>query len=228
MENPRILKDADRTSIRFYTLDNRVEDSVRREIGNFFTLRNKGDWNDVIYSCVKELMVNASKSNIKKTFFIEAKISEQDKEIYEIAKTKVKKIMREEYFAYIRNKLIKHDHDVVVQFEDDGKGIVISVTNPNPLLADEEERIRKALRTAMSGDCSELALYYEDEDGAGEGASLGLIMIVQLLRQLEIDPSLFRIGVIEGNTVARIEIPLDGNYTDRRKNPSKRGKYAAA
>jgi hypothetical protein len=226
MEKPRISSGSGKTSISFYTLDNRVEESVRQEIGRCFDGKSREDLQDVIYTCVKELMVNASKSNIKKTFFIEAKISEEDRELYEIAKTRVKRLMREEYFAYIRIKLMKHDSDVKVDIEDRGNGIVISVTNPSPLWADEEAKIRSTLRSAMSEDASELAFYYEDDDAA-EGASLGLVLIVQLLRQLNVDPSLFRIGVIEGNTVARMEIPLDNGYRRTRGGKGKKDTSAA-
>ncbi|NPV01652.1 MAG: hypothetical protein HPY53_09755 [Brevinematales bacterium] len=227
MEKPRISKDSGKTSIRFYTLDNRVEESVRQEIGRCFSGKSRSDLQDMIYTCVKELMVNASKSNIKKTFFIEAKISENDREIYEIAKTRVKRLMREEYFAYIRTKLMKHDSDVKVDIEDKGNGIVISVTNPSPLWADEEAKIRKALCSAMSEDASDLAFFYEDDDSA-EGASLGLVLIIQLLRQLNVDPSLFRIGVIEGNTVARMEIPLTDGYHDTREGKGSKKDTSAA
>lgn len=218
MEKPLIKRNGKKTSILFYTLNDIVEKNVRAELEEFFGTSELKDLQDIIYTCVKELMVNASKSNIKKTFFIEAKINPQDRELYEIAKRKVKKLMTDEYLPYVRNKLQKYNHHVNVNIEDRGNGIVITVINPTPLLDEEENKIREMLQIAMSSDFADLALYYSDDSENYEGASLGLILIVDLLRQVGIDPSLFRIGMIEENTVARIEIPLSPNYNPIRNN----------
>lgn len=212
MEKPVIKKSGRNTSISFFTLDTKAEESVRQEIETIFKNRRKDDMKDIIYTCVKELMVNASKSNIKKTFFVEAKINEQDREIYEIAKTKVKKLMTDHYFCYLREKLRKHGNNVEVDIEDLEKGIVISVKNPTPMYDDEERKVRENLSKAMQSDELDLTLFYSDDGKDSEGASLGLILVVNLLRQMNINPALFRVGVVEGNTVARIEIPLAEGY----------------
>jgi len=217
MEKPIIKRNGANTSISFYTLDCRAQNAVESELSRIFTGRNCDDYKDIIYTCVKELMVNASKTNIKKTFFVEAKINPKDREIYELAKRKVKKLMTDEYFSYLRSKLQKHNQHVEVSLEDCGNGVVISVKNPSPLLTDEEEVVRKKLQTAMSDEEPNLALYFNSADEDNEGASLGLILVVNLLRQVGISPELFRIGVVEGETVARIEIPLDEYYEPRRR-----------
>lgn len=217
MEKPIVEKRGNSTSIRFYTLDDQVEKNVRKEIKEIFQTKNKDDIQDVIYTCVKELMVNASKTNLKKTFFIEAKIDEKDKVIYEKAKKKVRKLMNEEYFTYLRSKLQKHNHDVKVNIEDKEQGIVITVENPLPMMRDEEVKVRALLQKAMNSNETDISLFYSDEDADSEGASLGLSMTVKLLEQIGINPALFRIGVIEGNTVARIEVPLSTEYRSVRK-----------
>lgn len=217
MEKPLIKKSGNQTSISFFTLDSRAEESVRQEIETIFKRRHKDDIQGIIYTCVKELMVNASKSNIKKTFFVEAKIDEKDRAIYEIAKVRVKKLMTDHYFAYLREKLKKHGQNVEVNIEDLESGIVISVKNPSPLLGDEEKKVRENLDKAMRSDEIDLTLFYSDEGKDTEGASLGLILVVNLLRQMNINPALFRVGVVEGNTVARIEIPLDDRYKGYRE-----------
>ncbi len=219
MEKPTITRNGKTTSISFFTLDNRAEETIRREIEDIFRDTLKDDWRGIIYTCVKELMVNASKANIKKTFFVEARINEEDRPLYEMAKVKVRKLMNDNYFYYLRQKLQKHSNNVEVTFQDRGKGIVISVKNPNPLLPDEEANVRYMLRQAMENEDADLSLFYnESSENSGEGASLGLILIINLLRQMGINPATFRVGMIDNGTIARLEIPIADGYRPLRKN----------
>ncbi len=216
MDSPRIKKNDQTTSISFYTLDNRVEDAVRSEIEETFNaraeLRKNRDMQDTIYTCVKELMVNASSSNIRKTFFIEARIDEKNPELYQAARRNVRKLMNEHYLSYMRSKLQKHDRNVEVQIERKKDGIVVVVQNPTPLHQTEELEIRETFRKAMRSDDSDIAFFYKGDAGENGSPALGLLMIINLLRDLGVNPAYFRMGVVKNNTVARIEIPLSENY----------------
>jgi hypothetical protein len=221
MDKPAINKKEGKTSISFFTLDDNVEEMVRSEISEVFNhnknMNIEDNTKDMVYTCVKELMVNASKTNIKKTFFIEAKIDEADKPLYHSAIKNMKKLMRENYMAYIREKLKKYNHNVEVSIEEKDKGIVIVVKNPLSLLEEEEKNIRETLKQAMEDDTSDIALYYNDSDENKEGAGLGLFLIVNILKDMKIHPSYFRIGVVNDNTIARIEIPLSQDYVGVRE-----------
>lgn len=222
MEKPHIATTNDKTMISFYTLDENVKSAIQEKLCEIIQKYNhplsQQDNVDVIYTCLKELMVNASKSNIKKTFFIEAKINEQDKDIYEKAKTSFKKILTDKYFAYLREKLRKHDAYVQVEFEEKKGGIVIKVYNNTPLWEEEEKVIRESLQKASQTQESNLTLYYTENENH-EGAGLGLMLIIHLLKEVGIDPRLFRIGVVDGKTMARIEIPFSADYEPIRKKP---------
>lgn len=215
MQKPEVRKDSNKETVSFLTLDDSTEKLIHEKIKNLFSKKDF-DHTDMIYNCVKELMVNASKSNIKKTFFLEASINEKDKEIYQNAIKKVKKLFNEEYFAYLQFKLKKHGHFVEVSFDERADGVIITVLNPTPLLEEEEKKIRQNLYKAMKGDDYSLALYYSANDEASEGASLGLILVINILKSININPEFFRIGTVSNNTVARIEIPFNNNYKPQR------------
>lgn len=217
MERPIINKDGNKTSISFYTLNNRAENSVRNELENVFKAGNMLEMQDLIYTCIKELMVNASKTNIKKTFLVETNITEDDKERYKTAKKGIKKLMNDRYFTYLKPKLEKHSHDVIVDIESLNNGIIITVKNSTPMLKDEETKLRHILKIAMNNDLSDLASFYSDDADDAEGATLGMMLIINLLREMNINPNLFRIGVVDGITTARIEIPMNSNYRSIRK-----------
>ena len=124
--------------------------------------------------------------------------------------------MTDQYFAYLQNKLKKHNHQVEVSIEDRDNGIAISVKNTTAMMKDEEQKIRENMKMAMDNDNPNLALFYSGDDEDSEGASLGLLLVVNLLRQMNINPELFRIGMVDGDTVARIEIPLNDDYNSIR------------
>jgi hypothetical protein len=220
MERPEITKTRTRTSISFFTLDSKVEDTVRGEIKKTFLSRpnhhQKEDFDDIIYTCVKELMVTASSSNIKKVFFIEAKIDENNKEIYDLAKKNVRKLMNENLHAYMRTKLQKYNQNVEVQIEDRKNGVIIMVQNPAGLYDEEELMIRETFRKAMQNDEADLALMYDGAIDQGNH-TFGLLMIINLLKDLGINPAYFRMGVVKNNTIARIEIPLTQDYVGLRE-----------
>jgi predicted house-cleaning noncanonical NTP pyrophosphatase (MazG superfamily) len=222
MEKPEIISQNDKTMISFYTLDESVKSTIQeklKEIIRKYDHPLSRDHNvDVIYTCLKELMINASKSNIKKTFFIEAQINEQDKELYEKAKTNFKKILTDKYFSYLRDKLRKHHAYVQVEFEEKEEGLVIKVLNNAPLWEEEEKTIREILQKASQATDPNLTLYYTENEN-NEGAGLGLMLVIHLLKEVGIDPRLFRIGVVEGKTMARIEIPFSPDYEPLRKRP---------
>ncbi len=222
MEKPHISSSEDRTMISFYTLDdtvkNTVQEKLREIVKKYDHPLSRQENIDVIYTCLKELMINASKSNIKKTFFIEAQINENDREIYEKAKSSFKKLLTDKYFSYLREKLRKHNAYVQVEFEEKESGIVLKVYNNTPLWEDEEKIIRQSLKKASESSDTNLTLYYTESDNH-EGAGLGLMLIIHLLREVGIDPRLFRIGVVDGKTMARIEIPFSADYEPLRKRP---------
>lgn len=220
METPKVERKDSETRIHFFTLDDRVESVVRDEIERTFGQKAapeiKDTAGDLLYACVKELMVNASKSNIKRTFLIETKISEDQPEAYDSARKNVRKLLREHALPYLREKLKKHGYGVEVSLEDRGKGVVLCVKNPIPLLKEEETQIRTILKQACESDDLDLAMIYQDNADCREGAGLGLLLIVQLLKEMGVNPALFRIGVVKNETLARIEIPLEKGYVGLR------------
>lgn len=219
MERPEITRTKSRTSISFFTLDSRVEDTVRTELSKSLksasSYNQKEDFDDILYTCVKELMVTASSSNIKKTFFIEARIDENNKEVYDLAKKNVRKLMNEHYLNYMRSKLQKYNCNVEVHIEERKNGIMIMVQNPTQLQDEEEKVIRETFRKAMVSDDVNVALLY-DSSIDESSHTLGLVMIINLLKDLGINPAYFRMGVVKNNTIARIEIPLTEDYVGLR------------
>ncbi|MFN3660478.1 MAG: hypothetical protein ACK4TN_04495, partial [Brevinematales bacterium] len=59
-----------RFHVRFYYNNEEVNENIREFISQIFLETGKEEYIDPLYSCVKELIVNATKANLKRVFFI--------------------------------------------------------------------------------------------------------------------------------------------------------------
>ncbi|MBI3396615.1 MAG: hypothetical protein HY042_12310, partial [Spirochaetia bacterium] len=106
---------------------------------------------------------------------------------------------------------------VKIVFQHSPAGITVEVINNLPLISEDEKRIREKFAHAMKYD--DLVSFYEDHHDNTEGEGLGFALNVILMKAESIDPALFRIGNVEGRTVARIEIPLGPGFKSVRELP---------
>jgi len=171
-----------------------------------------------IYSCLKEIVVNATRANARFVYFQEKGLDESNPEEYKQGQAMLKQELSEswiqEYGGKARNRGLK----VQVAFEHEASGLRLWVYNDTDMLPADEKRVRERLREGMSYD--DLVSFYMTNADEGEGAGMGLVMNLLLLKGEKINPALFRVGVIDGKTMARIEIPFhDGFESVRGQNP---------
>ena len=74
----------------------------------------------------------------------------------------------------------------------------------------DERRIRKKLLEGRK--YNDIVDYYKKHSDQSEGEGLGLVLNLLLLKSEKIDPGLFRIGVVEGKTLSRIEFPFTNEF----------------
>lgn len=94
----------------------------------------------------------------------------------------------------------------------------IWVFNDTDLIPTDEKRIREKLAEGMTYE--DLLSFYMANGDQAEGEGLGLVMNLLLLKGENINPALFRLGYIDGKTMARIEIPFSEDFVSTRgENP---------
>ncbi|URA09976.1 hypothetical protein [Thermospira aquatica] len=204
------FKNQTKFHVRFYYHNEEVNENIREFISEIFLDVGKEDFIDPIYSCVKELVVNATKANLKRVFFLENHLDINNMGEYVNGLIEFKEMLeKQEYEKY--EKILK-EHDLWVEFRVNWhkNAIVFEVMNNSEIIAIEEYRVRMKLKLAM--EYTDLAQYYAEQMDTTEGAGLGIALVVLLLRGMGLDPSLFRIGSKHGVTIARIEIPLVDEY----------------
>ncbi|NLV66110.1 MAG: HDOD domain-containing protein [Spirochaetes bacterium] len=141
--------------------------------GNVFLL-------ETLITIIREIIFNAFKANLKRIYFEKSGVSITDTAKYNDLMSCFK-----EDFLYnldgIRSEiLIQNRYHITVTFNRPGKEIHFSVFNNVTIIEEEYKRIRE--RIEQSKNFQNLADAYNDVYDSTEGAGLGLVLMIFLLR----------------------------------------------
>ncbi len=203
----------------FYNFHDDLETEIDLTIREILKKYNRQDLQEVVYSTVKELAINGVKANLKSLIFQEKDIDRTDAESIEQGIKVLHQVLAspdlmKEYDEKARVKKYKAS----LKLKHSSKRVIVMVTNSIPLSDEEEERIREKFKKALNYES--IAEYYMDnlDDAQAEGAGLGITMVVLLLKSVDINPHAFAIYKNrDGETVAKIEIPLSDDYVSSRE-----------
>ncbi|NPV01647.1 MAG: hypothetical protein HPY53_09730 [Brevinematales bacterium] len=201
--------------IIFYENDETINQLIRFSVDEALKKYNKPEFAHAVYGCIKELVINATKANLKRAFFQKNNYDINNMGQYVMGLTKFKGLLDNrdayKYFADLRTA----DLWVMFTLFHNSEGLRIEVVNNTEIIEIEETRIRMKLKKAMH--YTDIALFYQSETDNSEGAGMGIALLVILMQSVGLDPSLFRIGSKNGMTVTRIEVPFDSNYKSVRE-----------
>ena len=174
------------------------------------------DLHDVIYTASKEIILNATKANLKRLLFGEVISGSPSPEEYEEAMKSFKEHLIETKIKEFKEKFIKNNYYVNATFYHSSDVINVKVKNNFPLYLQEERRIREKFSKAQ--EFSNLIDFYMQHGDETEGAGLGLTMVGILLEESGIDRHCFTISSNQyEETAAKLEIPLNESYIPKRK-----------
>lgn len=198
----------------FYENDAAINGDIKGTVETVCNKYRVPEMTDVIYGCVKELVINATKANLKRSFFQTHQLDIHNMGHYVSGLVKFRAMLdRHEYKTYMGN-LKKMGLWVKFHIRHSREGIIFEVVNNSAISEVEEGRIRMKLNQAMKYD--DLLEFYNHEQDGDEGAGIGIALVVILLKSASMDPGLFRIGTREDVTSARIELPLTEKYRRQR------------
>jgi hypothetical protein len=200
-----------------YYLSDYGETVMNAITSRLLTRFERPDLNDVVYTCLKELVMNAGKANLKRIVFAESGLDPMSPEDYDRGMVAFKQNLPERRIKSYRSKFRKYNLPVTVTFYyEPFRVLKIKIKNVCTLWPTEEERIREKFRYAC--DYQDLMQFYLAHGDETEGAGMGMALVGILLDQLGIDRHLFSIYSSEryNETIARLEIPLCPEYESRR------------
>jgi len=202
-----------------YGINEGVENRLKEILSLYLKKNNCGYLLAPLYTCVKELLMNAIKANFKFIFFegYESK-NEVDELIgYEKALQVFKLEMSREEARYLESLAKRNDIKAHVLFNYSDGSLNITVANPVPMTELEKEKVREKLQDA--GRCEDISEYFLKiaDDPYREGAGIGLVLVTMMLKSLRIPENGFSIKAGSSRTVAHLKIPLNNailkNYT---------------
>lgn len=204
-------------SMKTYLLSDYGENVLKVIVRNILTKYNRMDLMEISYSSAKELVINATKANLKRALFKMLNLDITNPEHYDKGISQFKSHLSEEKLNEYKELFKKYELPVMATFYYSEDVLNIKVKNSFPLLPVEEERIRDKFDKATS--FSSLIDFFMEYGDSTEGAGMGLTMVGILLDESKIDKHSF--SLYSSNkykeTIAKIEIPLHDSYIPKRK-----------
>jgi putative nucleotidyltransferase with HDIG domain len=193
-------------TITTYVLPHEVEAHIGEVLAAFLKLSDKEDLKDYLTYCVQELAVNAKKANTKRVYFAEKGLKIDAPEDYKLGMQTFKKDTIENIGHYLA---LQKERGLYVKLLLSSKNDAIQIEVRNNSVIARSELIRIYDRIArcqkFTGIEDAFAQVLDDSEGAG----LGIVVMLLMLKKMGLDKSAFNITSTETETVAKIIVPFD-------------------
>lgn len=198
--------------IKSYLLREEGEEKLERILHKVMAACGRTDLIGPAYACMRELVQNAAKANLKRVVFEEQGLNPHDEEQYLSGLDAFRKSLASRRIQHYRPILHERDVPFFVRIKWDQRVLLLQVDNHYSMLPVEESRIReKFMHSRGMDNLYEFFMTYGDST---EGAGMGIAMVQILLRQANMDIHNFTIfsDGARNRTTARIIMPLSADY----------------
>ena len=193
-------------TITTFTLPHEIEIYIEQVIGIFLNQVNQEKLKDYVVYCVQELTVNAKKANTKRVYFVERGLDLSNPNDYKEGMINFKENTLNNIAHYLQLQKEKGLYiRLIIQIKNNI--IYIEVRNNVAVTKTELIRIHDKLARSRQYNSLEDALSQVLDDS--EGAGLGLVILVLMLKKMGLDEDCFDILGTEKETIARLIIPLE-------------------
>jgi len=159
---------------------------------------------DMMVTILREVIINATKANAKRIYFNKMNLDITDHETYLKGIERFKEDIVGQ-LDKLESELKKSKLKVTFYTKKEDDGIKFIITNNSPILPEELERINLRLENARRyRDFTEA---YEEIYDETEGAGLGIVLVILLLKSSGIDPSHYKIVTDGKVTQSSLFIP---------------------
>ncbi|MCL2265660.1 MAG: HDOD domain-containing protein [Treponema sp.] len=198
-------------TITTYTFPKDIEIYIEQVIDVFLKQVNQSKLKDYIVYCVQELVVNAKKANTKRVYFDERGLDLNSERDYKEGMERFKEITIGNISHYMQLQKEKGLYiKVILQIK--RNTINLEIRNNVKINRTELLRIHDKMARSRQYENLEDALTHVLDDS--EGAGLGLVILILMLKKIGFDDEAFTIISTEKQTIARISIPLDQALID--------------
>ncbi|MCL2802014.1 MAG: HDOD domain-containing protein [Treponema sp.] len=201
-------------TITTYTLPKEIEIYIEQVIDAFLRQMDQIKLKDYIVYCVQELVVNAKKANTKRVYFTERGLDINDEKDYASGMENFK----EETISNIAHYLkLQKEQGLYIKVILQIRRNTIHIEIRNNVTATKMEQLRIQDKMARSRQYNNLEDAFSSILDDSEGAGLGLVILVLMLKKMGLDDDAFIIKTADKYTVASISIPLDQTMVENIK-----------
>jgi putative nucleotidyltransferase with HDIG domain len=193
-------------TITTFTLPREIEIYIEEVVTVFLKMAGQEKLKDYVVYCIRELATNAKKANTKRVYFSERGLNLSNPDEYREGMEDFKEItmgnithflqMQKDQGLYIK---------LMMQLRENN--IHIEIRNNAAVIHTELIRIQDRLARSRQYESLDEALSQVLDDS--EGAGLGLVILVLMLKKIGLDENCFDIRSDDKETIARIMLPLD-------------------
>ena len=201
----RAAHDAVPLTFKTYTLPHETEIYLDKVLESFLTELGQEKLKEPLSYCLRELAVNAKKANTKRVYFQEKKLDLNKEQDYELGM----KTFKQETFDNLQHYLQKQKEAglyIKIVFQTREKILNIMVRNNSEIT--KKEQIRVFDRLARSRAFSSLEEAFATVLDSSEGAGLGIVILVLMMKKIGLSEDCFSIDSENGETVATIAVPF--------------------
>lgn len=192
-------------NILTYTLPHDIEVYMEEVLDVFLSELGQKKLKDYLIYCLRELAVNAKKANTKRVYFDSRGLDIHDADQYEEGMSGFKQDTMDNIAWYLQRQKEK-GYYVKIIFQAKGSNVILEVRNNVEITKKEYLRIHDKLARSRKYTSLEEALAQVLDPS--EGAGLGLVILVLMLKKIGLDEDCFDIWAESGETVARITVPV--------------------
>jgi putative nucleotidyltransferase with HDIG domain len=196
-------------TIKAYTLPRETEIYIANVLAVFLRFAGHEDLHDYVEYCVHELSSNAKKANTKRVYFMENNLDINNPDQYKYGMINFKKDTLNNMPYYLKLQKNKGLY-IKVNILYTNNSIQIEVCNNVSLAKVEAIRIHDKLARSRQFNSLEDAFSQVLDDS--EGAGLGLVVLVLMLKKMGLGEDCFDISGTKTETVARLVIPLGETF----------------
>jgi len=193
-------------TITTYTLPKEIEIYIEQVIDAFLKEMDQIKLKDYIVYCVQELVVNAKKANTKRVYFIERGLDINNSKDYEVGMETFKNETINNIAHYLQ---MQKEKGLCIKVILQIKRNTIHIEIRNNVTATKMEQLRIQDKIARSRQYNSLEDALSEVLDDTEGAGLGLVILVLMLKKIGLDDDAFSIKTTDKYTIASIAIPLD-------------------
>ena len=193
-------------TVKSYTLPHETEVYLEEILSVFLEEVGQERLRDPLAYCLRELAVNAKKANTKRVYFREKGLSLLSDGDYEEGMRSFKQETLDNIGHFLE---LQKENGLYVKviFHAMGGRLNLYVCNNAEIMKKEQFRIYDRIARSRAFDTLEEALTTVIDDS--EGAGLGIVILVLMLKKIGLDEDAFDIETRNGETVARLVIPMD-------------------